>query len=139
MLNLQAALGVSQIDELEGFVETKRRNYELYRELLADAPGLRVLPPPEGQRWNHWFYSLYVEGDGAQRRDRIMKALIADGIQCRPVWKLVHTQEPYREFRAEGISRAPDYEKHILNPPCSTSLTEDGVRSVCETLLRHVR
>jgi len=172
MLNLQAALGVSQIGELEKFVETKRRNYELYRELLADAPGLTVLPPPDGQRWNHWFYSLYIEEapsvdpanasqpvrkdvmgcriksgmtagssekNAGARRDRVMNALIADGIQCRPVWKLVHTQRPYKQFRALDTVQADDYEKHILNPPCSTSLSEDDVRYVCSKILEYVR
>jgi dTDP-4-amino-4,6-dideoxygalactose transaminase len=137
MLNIQAALGVSQIDELDGFIEVKRRNYALYAELLGGS-GLRLLPPPEGQRWNHWFYSLYLpdndnDNPGA-RRDRVMKALIAEGVQCRPVWKLVHTQEPYKSFRATGIERAHDYEKHIINLPCSTSLTEDDVRCVCKLL-----
>ncbi|MDR1495314.1 MAG: DegT/DnrJ/EryC1/StrS family aminotransferase [Clostridiales Family XIII bacterium] len=148
MLNLQAALGVSQIDELEKFVEIKRRNYERYAELLARAPGASLLPPPEGQRWNHWFYSLYIEDGGGVtpdtrgggevpggRRDRLMKALIAEGIQCRPVWKLVHTQESYKKFRAPEIERAYDYEKHILNLPCSTSLTEEDVRYVSDKIL----
>jgi dTDP-4-amino-4,6-dideoxygalactose transaminase len=160
MLNLQAALGVSQIDELEKFVETKRRNYESYAELLAGAPGAKLLPPPEGQRWNYWFYSLYIEDapaspgspksqgsqeppdsqnspkpQGGARRDRLMKALIAEGIQCRPVWKLVHTQEPYKEFRAADIEQAYDYEKHILNLPCSTNLKEDDVRYVSDKIL----
>jgi dTDP-4-amino-4,6-dideoxygalactose transaminase len=169
MLNLQAALGVSQIDELEHFVEIKQRNYALYRELLAEAPGLTVLPPPDGQRWNHWFYSLYIEDDARRdvagcriksgmteglreesacarcdtaegaRRDRVMRALIEDGIQCRPVWKLVHTQTPYKEFRALDTAQACNYEKHILNPPCSTSLGEDDVRYVCSKILEYVR
>jgi dTDP-4-amino-4,6-dideoxygalactose transaminase len=143
MLNIQAALGVSQIDELEKFVETKKRNYDRYAELLKDAPGARLLPPPEDQRWNYWFYSLYVEDDGKEqggsapgetRRDRIMKALIAEGIQCRPVWKLVHTQEPYRKFRATGAERARDYERHILNLPCSTNLTEEEVSRVSQKI-----
>jgi perosamine synthetase len=132
MLNLQAALGVSQIDDLDVFVEIKKSNYELYARLLEGASGLRLLPPPEDQLWNYWFYSLYVEGDG---RDRLMKSLIASGVQCRPVWKLVHTQEPYKEFRATDIERAYDYEKHIINLPCSTTLTESDVRYVCELLL----
>jgi dTDP-4-amino-4,6-dideoxygalactose transaminase len=149
MLNLQAALGVSQIDELEKFVETKKRNYNLYAELLAGAPGAYLLPPPEGQRWNHWFYSLYVKDDEAKRagdatdatpdetrRDRLMKALIAEGVQCRPVWKLAHEQEPYKEFRAIGVERARDYEKHIVNLPCSTNLTTDDVRYVSDKILR---
>ncbi|MDR0519084.1 MAG: DegT/DnrJ/EryC1/StrS family aminotransferase [Clostridiales Family XIII bacterium] len=137
MLNLQAALGVSQIGEIEKFIEIKRRNFELYRELLADAHGISMLPAPKGQRWNHWFYSLYATGDGT--RDRLMDALISSGIQCRPVWKLVHTQKPYEGFRAFGIERDIDYEKHILNLPCSSSLTEDDVRYVCGKILEHVR
>jgi aminotransferase in exopolysaccharide biosynthesis len=148
MLNIQAALGVSQIDELDRFIEIKRRNYALYSELLDGGSGLRLLPPPENQRWNHWFYSLYIYDDdqgagdsgaaasSGARRDRVMNALIAEGVQCRPVWKLVHTQEPYKEFRATDIERAYDYEKHILNLPCSTSLSADDVRCVCELLRR---
>jgi dTDP-4-amino-4,6-dideoxygalactose transaminase len=166
MLNIQAALGVSQIDELERFVEIKRLNYKLYAELLEGAQGLHLLPPPEGQRWNHWFYSLYIddedresggndttaatppgtkrgqdtcgpgEGNAAYgvRRDRVMKALIAKGVQCRPVWKLVHTQEPYKQFRAKNIECAHDYEKHILNLPCSTTLTESDIRHICKLI-----
>jgi aminotransferase in exopolysaccharide biosynthesis len=141
MLNIQAALGVSQIGELDKFIEIKRRNYELYAELLGDAPGLRLLPPPEGQRWNYWFYSLYVEDEEAAlgaRRDLLMNGLIANGIQCRPVWKLVHTQEPYKGFRARDIERAYDYEKHILNLPCSSSLTEEDVRYVVGEIYKNL-
>jgi dTDP-4-amino-4,6-dideoxygalactose transaminase len=161
MLNLQAALGVSQVDELERFVETKTRNYGLYSKLLSEAEGTELLPPPEGQRWNHWFYSLYVDGEPAHmadgsvspadrqaalgdgppagsRRDRLMNALITEGIQCRPVWKLVHTQKPYEGFRARGIERAKDFEKHILNLPCSTNLTEDEVRYVCRVIIENI-
>jgi dTDP-4-amino-4,6-dideoxygalactose transaminase len=137
MLNLQAALGVSQIDELEKFVGVKKRNYELYCELLKDASGITVLPPPTGQRWNHWFYSIYVDDDDSvsgARRDRLMKAMIDEGIQCRPVWKLVHTQEPYRIFRAMEIIKAYDFEKHIINLPCSSNLPEEDVRYVCDVL-----
>ncbi|MDR2487830.1 MAG: DegT/DnrJ/EryC1/StrS family aminotransferase [Clostridiales Family XIII bacterium] len=135
MLNLQAALGVSQIDALEGFIETKRRNLALYADLLEGAPGLRLLPLPEGIRSNAWFYSLYIDDDAGtdagERRDRIMRALIAEGIQCRPVWKLVHTQAAYSDCRAYGIEQACDYERHILNLPCSTNLPEEDVHHVC--------
>jgi dTDP-4-amino-4,6-dideoxygalactose transaminase len=140
MLNLQAALGVSQIDELERFIGIKKRNFGLYAKLLENAKGISLLPFPKGQRANHWFYSLYVDDGGADgqeesRRDRIMKALISEGIQCRPVWKLVHTQKAYKTFKAENIERAPIYERHILNPPCSTSLGEDDIRYICERLI----
>ncbi|MDR0852650.1 MAG: DegT/DnrJ/EryC1/StrS family aminotransferase, partial [Clostridiales Family XIII bacterium] len=146
MLNIQAALGVSQIDALEGFIEIKKRNFELYKSLLEGAvssgsiSGIRILPFGEKIRSNHWFYSLLIddESDSAPgtRRDNLLKKLIAEGIQCRPVWKLVHTQKPYITCRAYEIERAHSYEKHILNVPCSTNLTEDDVRYVCEKIIK---
>jgi dTDP-4-amino-4,6-dideoxygalactose transaminase len=141
MLNLQAALGVSQIDKLDGFIETKKRNYELYAELLKDAPGMRLLPFKDEIRANYWFYSLLIddEADGGypacSRRDRVMKALISEGIQCRPVWRLCHAQKAYTECRVFDTELAHFYEKHILNIPCSTSLTEEDVRYVCGRIL----
>ena len=128
MLNLQAALGVSQIDRLEDFIAIKKRNFARYREHLADLRGARLLPFPEDIRANHWFYALLFE-DG-DLRDRLMRQMIENGVQCRPVWKLVHTQKAYQNFRAYDIEKAPFYEKHILNIPCSTALTESQVDTV---------
>jgi dTDP-4-amino-4,6-dideoxygalactose transaminase len=132
MLNLQAALGVSQIDRLEDFIAVKRKNFARYREKLSDLRGARLLPFPEDIRANHWFYALLFE-DG-DLRDCLMNYLIKNGVQCRPVWKLVHTQKAYRSFRAYDMEKAPFYEKHILNIPCSTSLTEEQVDMVSQLI-----
>lgn len=124
MLNLQAALGVSQIDQLEEFIQVKRRNYQIYCEQLNGVAGLRMMPFHEGQRSNHWFYSLYVDAERfGMDRDALMHRLIAEGIQCRPVWKLIHTQKPYQNARSYEIERAFDLERNVLNIPCSTNLT----------------
>jgi aminotransferase in exopolysaccharide biosynthesis len=138
MLNLQAALGVSQIDELEKFVKIKTKNYELYADGLAAIGGITLRPFPDTIRANHWFYSLIIDDDddiAGARRDRIMLAMIAQGIQCRPVWKLVHTQKAYQPYQSYEIEKAVYYEKHILNPPCSTNLTPDDIDYICEKLV----
>lgn len=131
MLNLQAALGVSQIDELEMFIEIKKRNYFKYKELLSDSDGLELLPFTENTRANHWFYSLYVDqGRFGCSRDELMHWLIAAGIQCRPVWKLNHKQMPYHANQAYLIEKALDYEAKILNLPCSTNLKLEEVEYI---------
>ncbi|MDR3072510.1 MAG: LegC family aminotransferase [Clostridiales Family XIII bacterium] len=138
MLNIQAALGVSQIDELPDFIQTKIANYWLYWEFLSETPGIRLLPFRPGTRPNHWFYALYVddlpESAPGETRNRLMARLIEEGIQCRPVWKLNHTQTPYVNCTNYLIEQAEDYEKHILNLPCSTNLVEADVRYICEKL-----
>ncbi len=135
MLNIQAALGVSQIEELEAFIRTKERNYKEYLRLLDGIPGLSLLPFREGCRANHWFYSLYVDEEAAGLdRDRLMEALLEEGIQCRPVWKLIHTQKAYEKEVCYRIERAPEYRNRVLNLPCSTNLRVEEVAYVAAAI-----
>lgn len=133
MLNLQAALGVSQIDQLEKFIETKMNNYNHYKYFLKEnqteqSQSIRLLQFNDEIRANHWFYSLLIEGFN---RDILMEKLIQLGIQCRPIWKLIHTLEPYKKYQTYQIEKAPHYEAHILNVPCSTDLTKDDIEYIC--------
>ena len=134
MLNLQAALGVSQIGRLEDFIKVKQRNYRLYQSLLKDVKGLRLLPFGGG-RPNCWFYALLVEEEAfGLSRDELMNRLIRKGIQCRPVWKLIHSQKPYEGCQAYRIEQAAFYEKNVLNIPCSTNLTEEDAEWVVSAI-----
>nr|WP_315023618.1 LegC family aminotransferase [uncultured Aminipila sp.] len=135
MLNLQAALGVSQIDQLEKFIETKFANYNIYKEEMKDVQGVHILPFKEGIRSNHWFYSLYIDDKRfGESRDELMHRLIQNGVQCRPIWKLIHTLEPYLSSQHYEIEKAIDYADHILNVPCSTNLTAEEVKFVCDMI-----
>lgn len=128
MTNLQAALGLGQIEQLNTFIETKIRNYELYKELFQNNKNVRLLPFREGTRSNCWFYALYIEGE----RDiqEIMDTLQEKQIQTRPIWGLIHEQKPYIGTQAYKIASATQYAKHVINIPCSTNLNEDDVRYV---------
>ncbi|MEA4986599.1 MAG: LegC family aminotransferase [Anaerovorax sp.] len=135
MLNLQAALGVSQIDKLESFIKTKMEHYSLYKKKLDQVNGLRILTFNDGLRTNHWFYSLLVEEEAfGESRNQLMHRLIEKGIQCRPIWKLIHTQKSYLDCQAYKIEKANYYVEHILNIPCSTNLTEEDVTYVCDRI-----
>ena len=137
MLNLQAALGVSQIDELDDFIKIKTRNYLRYKENLSKLSGVKVMPFMKNIRSNHWFYSVLIEDDNScseSKRNRLMHALIEKGIQCRPIWKLVHTQKSYQQYQAYDIETAIFYEGHVLNLPCSTNLSEEDVDYICDKI-----
>lgn len=140
MLNLQAALGVSQINELEKFIESKIRNFKQYEMELSDIMGIKIIPFRGGTRSNHWFYSLLIDENSIGiTRDELMNRLIKTGIQCRPIWKLIHTLEPYKDYKSFRIEKAPYYESHVLNVPCSTSLTSEEVNYVCNKIKEMAR
>ena len=135
MLNLQAALGTSQIDQLESFIKTKIKNYKIYKEELEKIEGLEILPFVEGIRANHWFYSLKIDKEKyGIGRDELLQKLVDAGIQTRPIWGLIHQQKPYSACQNYKIEKALYYYDRILNLPCSSNLTEKEVYQVIEKI-----
>lgn len=135
MLNLQAALGTSQIDQLESFIETKIKNYNLYKEAIENIEGLTLLPFNTDIRPNYWFYSVVVdEKKYGLNKDELLKKLVEANIQTRPIWGLIHQQKPYINHQSYGVEKAIWYHDRVLNIPCSSNLTEDDAKYVIEKL-----
>lgn len=134
MTNLQAALGLAQLEQLETFIQIKEENYLHYKDGLETIQGLSLLPFESGIRTNHWFYSLYREDGFPMERDAMVQAFAAGGIQTRPIWGLIHQQKPYRNSRAYRIERAEQYRERVVNVPCSTNLTAQQVDQVLDLL-----
>ena len=135
LTNLQAALGIAQLEQLEIFISTKKRNYELYRKLLPENAGLSILKFREGIRSNCWFYSLMCEDLSVWRPAEIIEKLKEHHIQTRPIWGLIHEQAPYRGSICYKIEKADYYWKRVVNLPCSTNLTSEEVNRVVHTIL----
>lgn len=134
LTNLQAALGIAQMEQLEGFVGTKIRNYELYKEQLSKVPGLSILPFREGIRSNHWFYSLVCEEPFPLNPAELIEKLRSYSIQTRPIWGLIHEQKPYEGSLTYKIEKAKYYWLRVVNLPCSTSLTAEDVERVSSVI-----
>ena len=136
MTNLQAALGVAQMEELQQFIETKHRNYILYKERCREVSFGTLLPFREGTCSNQWFYSLQLREDRLQGKDMrdIIGALQERGIQTRAIWGLIHEQKPYRQNIAYKIEKAPCYSATVLNIPSSTQLTEEDICYAAEQI-----
>ncbi|NCB70868.1 MAG: LegC family aminotransferase [Clostridia bacterium] len=127
MTNLQAALGLAQMEQLEAFISRKQENYQYYKECLADIPNLEFLPFRSDIRSNHWFYSVYLKDAFPISRDQVIAEFSKRNIQTRPIWGLIHEQIPYKGFRAFEIEKAIDYQRHIVNVPCSTNLEKQAI------------
>jgi len=124
MTNIQASIGLAQLEQLELFIEAKQANYSLYRHY-----GLDLLPFRDGTRPNYWFYS-YVCGSEGPDRDQTIRHMNSLGIQTRPVWGLCHQQPMYAGDKAYYVEKALFYHRHIVNLPCSVNLTEADIRRV---------
>jgi aminotransferase in exopolysaccharide biosynthesis len=134
MTNLQAALGLAQLEQLEDFIKVKKDNYDFYKNEVQEIPGLRILDFKDNIRPNYWFYALYVEQEYALNRDQIIKYLASKKIQARPIWGLISDQKPYQGSQTYIIEKAKDYLDKVINIPCSSNLTREDVNYVISCL-----
>ena len=128
MTNLQAALGVAQMEELPEFIRRKQKNYDRYKGLFDGFALARLMEFREDIDSNKWFYSLLIDKDRIKASMReIIKALQDEGVQTRAIWGLIHEQRPYENEETYRLEKAPHYFSRILNIPCSTQLTDDDI------------
>ena len=123
MTNLQAAIGVAQLEQLDGFVEGKRETARAYTEALAGLPGLE---PCAEQPWalsNFWMYSVQLDPAIWGSAREVIDAAAKAGIQCRPLFYPIHRQPPYRDCPAYRMEVTDRLHARGLSLPCSVGIT----------------
>lgn len=135
MTNIQAALGVAQMEELPEFIHRKQNNYKIYKELfrgfeLGEIKGFR-----DGTESNKWFYSLEINKNKVKVTMReIITALHNKGIETRAIWGLINEQVPYLGEDTYKLEKAPYYAERILNFPSSSQITKEEIMYVVEQI-----
>ncbi|MCB0420792.1 MAG: LegC family aminotransferase [Bdellovibrionales bacterium] len=125
LTNVQAAIGVAQLEQMPKFVESKQRNFYYLKSRIDEIEGLHLLEGPDYAENNYWMYGLVIDSQAyGLSRDELLMAMGNMNIQCRPIWYLNHLQKPYVNSFSYKIERAFQAYERTLNIPCSTKLTE---------------
>lgn len=133
MTNVQAALGVAQMEELPEFIRRKQENYELYKQLFEGYELGKIIGFRAGTSSNKWFYSLEINKDKVHATMReIITSLQEKGIETRAIWGLINEQVPYLGEDTYKLEKAPYYAARILNLPSSTQITKEEIEYVVE-------
>jgi len=120
--NLNAALGCAQLEQLESFVERKRRLAARYAEAFAGVAGVTVLREPQHTRGNYWLNALVLDEANAARRDDLLAALNDAGYMSRPLWTLMHRLPMYAACPRMPLPVAESLEARVVNVPSSARL-----------------
>lgn len=135
MTNLQAALGVAQMEELPEFIRRKHVNYNLYKKCFEDFKLVKLINFREGTLSNKWFYSLEINRNKiSSTMHEIITALECRGVQTRAVWGLINEQVPYQKEVTYQLEKAPYYAERTLNIPCSTQIKETEIMYVARQI-----
>ena len=133
MTNMQACLGLAQMEQLEDFIAHKKERYEQYKAALDGVKDFKILPFRDGIRPNYWFYTLVLP-EGLSR-DAVIEKLTEQKIQTRPIWALINEQCDYGRNEAYGLAKARYYRDRVVNLPCSTNLSKEDCDRVIAAVL----
>lgn len=139
MIEASAAMGLTNIDALDGFIRVNRDRYETYRQRLDKIPGISLVRYDEGEENNFHYIVAAVEPTAKVSRDRLVDVLHAENILARKYfWPGCHGMRPY----AGAPLRQPlPFTELVASRnivlPSGPSLTDDDVHAICD-VIEHV-
>ncbi len=134
MTNMQAALGLAQLERLDEFVGRKVRIFERYTELLSDIPSLQLpVARTEYARNINWVYGLVLNDHVEFDADEAMRRLGEHGVGTRPFFWPMHEQPVYRKaglFEGESYPNAERIARRGFYIPSGLALTDAQIDTV---------
>jgi perosamine synthetase len=120
--NLNAALGCAQLEQLDGFLASKRRLANAYQRAFTGVPGVQFAREPEGTTSNYWLNAILLDEAHAAARDEVLTALNASGFGARPTWTLMHRLPMFTACPRGDLPVAESIERRLINLPSSASI-----------------
>ena len=133
--NLLAAIGRGQLQVLEQRVRQRRANFAFYRQTLADLPGVEFMPEHPAGRSTRWLTCTTIDpASFGASRDELLRALEAENIESRPVWKPMHLQPVFSGCRVRGGTVSEDLFHRGLCLPSGSSLTQTDRQRIANVI-----
>jgi perosamine synthetase len=133
MTNIQAAIGLAQLEKIDWFIERRLEVAAWYNEYLSDMEGLLLPVQAAWARNVYWLYSIVLPD--AIDRDTLIRQLDERGIETRPFFYPMHVLPPYED--RDGDEKFPittTLSKQGINLPSSAKLTREDVEHVCQVM-----
>lgn len=138
MTNMQAAIGLAQLERLDEFVARKRHIFECYTRQLSDIPSLQLPVQCTEYATNiNWVYGVIISDDVAFDADEAMKRLAEKKVGTRPFFWPMHEQPVYLKrglFRGERYPNAERIARRGLYLPSGLTLKDDQIDRVSKVL-----
>jgi len=139
--NLQAALGVAQLEKINKFIEKKRKNAKIYDSFLKNVQGLVLHPEMPWAKNVYWLYSILIDNKNyGISRDELMNKLAENYVETRRFFYPIHFMPPYKRYAVN--CRFPVTEKlssNGINLPSSVKLAEKKIYEVAQLIIHFHR
>ncbi|WDL95136.1 LegC family aminotransferase [Alicyclobacillus sp. ALC3] len=122
MPNLNAALGLAQLENLPSLLVQKRTLAARYQAAFADLPGVEFVAEPVFAKSNYWLNALRLCDATDGVRDELLEKTHQAGILTRPLWTALHRQQTYQDCPRMALTTAEQLATEVINLPSSAHL-----------------
>lgn len=121
MPNLNAALGSAQFENLNRFLQSKRKLFNNYEKEFKLVNDISILKERKSSKSNYWLNTIYIKNLSIKKRNQILRLAHKNKIFLRPVWRPLHTLKHFKKMPKMNIDVAIKIYKSCINVPSSAS------------------
>jgi len=137
MTNIQAAIGLAQLERIDELIEKRRSHAYLYNHLLRNVKGIKLPPEKEWAKNVYWMYSILISDEFGMSRDELMGKLEEKDIQTRAFFIPMHEQIVYKKmglYKDENYPVADELSRKGVYLPSSSGLTGEQIEFICNAI-----
>lgn len=136
--NIQAAVGVAQLEQIEGFIVKKRSIAHTYENALSDLDGITCMPTPPHTNPTYWLYTILLPTRMTlAERKAVIRCLHEKGIGARPFWHTIHDLPAHRTSQAFEIEHSVLLYMRGISLPSSVGLAAGDLKK-CITAVKQI-
>ncbi|WP_193114744.1 LegC family aminotransferase [Sulfurimonas marina] len=120
MPNLNAALLVAQLEQLEKFLESKKKLASIYAEFFSSKNSIKFISEPVDSSSNYWLQAVMMSTK--EERDSFLEFTNNNSVMTRPIWKLMNELQMFQSCQTDGLKNAKFLEERIVNIPSSVRI-----------------
>ena len=140
LTNIQAALGVAQMERIQEFIAMKRAIARSYENGLRDLEGTTLMPTQQDTDPTYWLYTvLLYENTTLEERKKVIRRLNESGIGARPLFHPVHNLAPYLSCQSFQIENSMRLYRRGVSLPSSVGLTGEDQKRCIATFEKSIR
>ncbi|QEE32366.1 aminotransferase, DegT/DnrJ/EryC1/StrS family [Malaciobacter canalis] len=117
--NINAALLVAQLENLDKFLQSKRELANIYKEFFSST-NIEFIKEPNNSNSNYWLQAIKLSTK--IKRDEFLEITNKNGVMTRPIWKLMNELEMFKDCQKTDLKNAKYLEERIVNIPSSVRL-----------------
>ncbi len=122
MPNINAALGLAQMEQLAGLIRAQRDLFELYAEAFAGGPFGEVRQEVAGTTSNYWLQAISLPEGMKDAKDELIRECVDAGVSVRPMWKPLNRLTPYVSHPSAATPVTEDLYNRVICLPSSAFL-----------------